>query len=229
MCSDIFCRIYHMKRFLKSIFYNSEEKINLVKCTNCENQFETDNVFKEDCKFCGEKLFYDATHSSGYANYEILNYRNEDVLKPAFNFLLSPFLVIFSVISFPFVFLLVSLYSIVSGILSKLLSVENEIKFWREDETAKLSDIPVLRAGIAFSMDAFLIFISYVVFTNLYSRKIILSEFEIWTILISFLPFLIFSSVLKEDDFNYDREEQFRYKAKVYLTWFFLALLVTYI
>ena len=169
MCMDIFYRIYNMKQFLKSIFYNSEEKINLVKCTNCKNQFETDDVFKEDCKFCGEKLFYDATHISGYANYEILNYRNVDVLKPVFKFLLSPFQVIFAVISFPFVFLLVSLYSIVSGILSKLLSINKA----------------------SFSMDVFLIFISYVVFTNLYSRKIILSEFEIWTILISFLPFLM--------------------------------------
>ena len=207
MCMGIFCRIYNMRQFLKNIFYNSEEKINLVKCTNCKNQFETDDVFKEDCKFCGEKLFYDATHISGYANYEILNYRNVDVLKPVFKFLLSPFQVIFAVISFPFVFLLVSLYSIVSGILSKLLSINKA----------------------SFSMDVFLIFISYVVFTNLYSRKIILSEIEIWIILISIFPFLIFSSLLKEDDFNYDWEEQFKYKAKVYLSWFSLALLVTYI
>ena len=206
MCTDIFCRIYCMKPFLKSIFYNSEEKINLVKCTNCKNQLETDDVFKEDCKFCGQKLFYDATHSPGYANYEILNYRNVDVLKPVFKFLLSPFQVIFAVISFPFVFLLVSLYSIVSGILSKLLSINKA----------------------SFSMDVFLIFISYVVFTNLYSRKIILSEIEIWIILISIFPFLIFSSLLA-NDFYYDWEEQFKYKAKVYLSWFSIALLVTYV
>jgi hypothetical protein len=206
MCMDIFCRIYNMKQFLKSIFYNSEEKINLVKCTNCENQLETDDVFKEDCKFCGQKLFTIPYHSPGYANYEILNYRNVDVLKPVFKFLLSPFQVIFAVISFPFVFLLVSIYSIVSGILSKLLSINKA----------------------SFSMDVFLIFISYVVFTNLYSRKIILSEIEIWIILISIFPFLIFSSLLI-DDFNYDWEEQFKYKAKVYLSWFFLALLVTYV
>lgn len=192
-----------MRYFLKSIFYDSKEIINLVKCTNCENQFETTDVFKEVCKFCGEFLFSTATHSPDIINYEIINYRNEDILKPIFKFLIFPFQIFFAFIR---LFLLPPHLLITSGI-------------------SKLSNVNKTNV----SMDIFLIFISYFVFTNLYSRKIILSEFEIVTIVISLLPFLIFSSLLKEEDFNYDAEELFRYKARVYITWFFLALLVTYV
>jgi len=196
-----------MRNFLKSIFYDSKEMINLVKCTNCENQFEAENIFKEVCKFCGEFLFSTATHSPDIINYEIINYRNEDILKPIFKFLIYPIQIFYFLFyAFTTLFLLPPYLLITSGI-SKLFNVN--------------------KTNV--SMDIFLILISYFVFTNLYSRKIVLSEFEIVTIVISLLPFLIFSSVLKEEDFNYDAEELFRYKARVYITWFFLALLVTYV
>lgn len=192
-----------MRNFLKSIFYDSKEMINLVKCTNCENQFEAENIFKEVCKFCGEFLFSTAAHSPDIINYAIINYRNEDILKPIFKFLIFPFQIFFAFITL----LLLPPYLLISSGISKLFNVN--------------------KTNV--SMDIFLIFISYFVFTNLYSRKIILSEFEIVTIVISLLPFLIFSRVLKEEDFNYDVEELFRFKARVYITWFFLALLVTYV